>query len=823
MTSATTDYISVGGNRNASAADWCCRTGQLAFGADQNVALWNAHFDKSQRGVFALLRGHDDKVTAVRFTQCLSGNEGLLITGSANGEIRVWYHAVGPEPVVPLCATSVKAHEGSLNAIETIPHEQRFFTAGADATVKLWSLESNALSLLHVIALKPRYIPLTLAVSAFHLGGMSNGIALAAGGTRNSIQIFAVTKILDSWQHELQATMSGHEGWIRSLTFRMRRGPAEKDILLASASQDKYIRLWRVHEGNGVFSEQGTSPDGISGLEQTLTNKIQTIHVPGAKYSITFEALLVGHEDWIYTAAWNPYENSLQLLTASADNSLMVWEPDPTSGIWVSAARLGEISGQKGATTATGSAGGFWIGLWSPDGQAVASLGRTGSWRLWEHDTELQYWAQKPGMSGHLGSVAGLAWSTDGGYLLSTGADQTTRLHAEWRRGSMTTWHEFSRPQIHGYNLNCVTSTRPNRFVSGADEKLLRVFNEPRAVAKMMDRLCKIGAPDLDSMAEVASMPVLGLSNKAIEAADKALPVENGDSDATEDGNMLTAGLDVLNIDSPPSEDVLARHTLWPEYEKLYGHGYEISEAASNDNGTLVATACKASSTDHAVIRLYDTKDWHEIKPPLSAHSLTVTRMQFSPRPHKFLLSVGRDRQWTIFQQSGHSMESWTLFNSNAKAHSRMILDAAWSQSPQNCFFATAGRDKLVKVWQLESTNFVFRTSISRQLPITSIAFTCDKGQRLASLAVGEENGQISVHLFDVFTLKLVASVDIDVAVCPSKAVTRLAWRPTVAEQADVDGCQLAVASADSSVRVMHIRWESVCSNNGGGDKIRLR
>ena len=821
MTLTSTDYVSVGGNRNTSAADWDCETGDFAFGADQNVAIWKPHFDQSQRIVSTVLRGHDDKITAVKYGRGKDGDSRLLTTGSANGKLQVWC-ARKVESESWLCTASVKAHEGSLNAIAALPHAHYFFTAGADATVRLWGFESDTLSLLHEIVLKPRYIPLTLALGEFRSDETARGMFLAVGGTRNSIQVFAVTTQVRTWHHELQATLSGHEGWIRSLDLRFPRGPAEKDMILASASQDKYVRLWRIHDDAADSEPVKPLVDGVASFEETLTNKIQTIDLPGTKYIITFEALLVGHEDWVYTAAWNPYRDSLQLLTASADNSLMIWEPDPASGIWVSAARLGEISGQKGATTATGSAGGFWIGLWSPNGQAVASLGRTGSWRLWENGMELQYWTQKSGVSGHVGPVAGLAWNKKGDYLLSTGADQTTRLHAEWKRDSKKTWHEFSRPQIHGYNLNCVTSTGPNQFVSGADEKLLRVFNEPRAVASMMARLCKIGAPDLDSMAEAANMPVLGLSNKAIEAADEAVPGEDRDDEAAEYGNMATAGRDVLKIDEPPSEDVLARHTLWPEHEKLYGHGYEISEVASNDDGTLVATACKASSTDHAVIRLYNTSNWHEINPPLSAHSLTVTRLQFSPDPHKYLLSVSRDRQWTVFQQSAESMETWTLVEKNPKAHSRMILDAAWSQSAQSCFFATAGRDKLVKVWQLEGAKFVLTTSISRQLPITSIAFTCDREQRLACLAVGEEDGQISIHVLNDLTLELVASTDIDVAVCPSKAVTRLAWRPAGAEHADADAdaddSQLAVASADSSVRIMQVGWESICRHNGSGD-----
>ncbi len=36
-----TNLIAVGGNRHPSAADWDPISGLLAFGADQNIALWN--------------------------------------------------------------------------------------------------------------------------------------------------------------------------------------------------------------------------------------------------------------------------------------------------------------------------------------------------------------------------------------------------------------------------------------------------------------------------------------------------------------------------------------------------------------------------------------------------------------------------------------------------------------------------------------------------------------------------------------------------------------------------------------------------------------
>lgn len=43
-----------------------------------------------------------------------------------------------------------------------------------------------------------------------------------------------------------------------------------------------------------------------------------------------------------------------------------------------------------------------------------------------------------------------------------------------------TTWHEISRPQIHGYDMQCLAMVGRFQFVSGADEKVLRVFQAPR-------------------------------------------------------------------------------------------------------------------------------------------------------------------------------------------------------------------------------------------------------------------------------------------------------------------------------------------------------
>lgn len=686
-------------------------------------------------------------------------------------------------------------------------------TGAADGSVKTWrlSLQGGVVGQpLETIPMKPRFFPLGLSLYLLQNDGKANPIVMAVAGTTSIVQIYAAENSIEDPRFNLSATLFGHEGWVRSLSFTQDKQSQDGDLLLASASQDKYIRLWRVHQGEMTTSIPTADEDPmLGGLEPTLTNKAHEFEAAGSKYSVTFEALLFGNEDWIYTAAWNPDPERQQLLSASADNTLTLWEQDTVSGVWMSTERMGEISVQKGSTTATGSTGGFWIGLWSPDGKQVVSLGRTGSWKLWRYDSDSDVWVQGLGISGHVRYVNGIQWDSRGGYLLSTSADQTTRVHAPWVRGGLRSWHEFSRAQIHGYDLNCVDTLGPARFVSGADEKLLRVFNEPRPIARLLEKLSGFQQDSDGDLPDTAQMPVLGLSNKS--AGDDGI-LEEDEKDGTDVEQSHGAQRSLLDLDHPPFEDQLARYTLWPEHEKLYGHGYEISAVATSHDNTLIATACKASSIDHAVIRLYDTSDWHEIKPSLAAHSLTITDLCFS-EDDRYLLSVGRDRQWAVFQRSDQEPSLFSMMTSNPKGHSRMILGAAWAPRLENPVFATAGRDKSVKLWQMASGSFECKSAIPLRSPVTALSFLENVQNGFFILAAGEDNGKVSLHQISTDSLEARHLTSIDKLISPSKAITELSWRPVLmglngpsSEEAPNESkFELAVASEDTSTRIYAI------------------
>lgn len=738
-----------------------------------------------------------------------------MVTASVDRTIRVWAKTTPGANFNHV--TTLTGHEGSLNCLAVDDDAHIIASGSADGTVRIWQLERNddgsiGSKLLQTITITPRLFPLTMALKSVYSSDRRRSIILAVGGTRNVVQIYTAhdNSLTEQLEFTHQASLIGHESWITSLAFRDDVNPdtgAPTSFVLASASQDKYIRLWRIKEGEPEEKHSAPDQEILHTIEKKLSSKSYDLDINSVKYSVTFEALLFGHEDWIYTIAWNPDPKCPQLLSASADNSLVIWEPDPVSGVWYSASRMGEISSQKGSTTATGSAGGFWIGLWSPKGDEVVCLGRTGSWRRWQHDTSADSWEQRLGISGHVRPVTDIAWEPQGGYLLSTSTDQTSRLHAEWKReNGKSSWHEFSRPQVHGYDLNCIASLGSARFVSGADEKLLRVFDQTKVIAHLLRKLCGVNRGEQHDMAEAANIPVLGLSNQAL---DDKVPTGDDDDELEEDAESeIPSASQIashLDLDHPPFEDHLSKFSLWPEHEKLYGHGYEISCVAVTNDRTIIATACKATSLDHAVIRLYDASTWDEIRPPLTAHSLTVTSLSFSP-DDRYLVSVGRDRQWAIFERSGNDLSVYKPLTSNQKGHSRMILDACWAPLTNVGVFATGGRDKQVKVWTLKTGVSNCAINIPLPTPASAVDFSPAVVSDHVFLAVGQDNGSISV--FDIvvgdddqLTLSE-KSLVVPETEKPSKAITQLAWKPI---EEGVNTFELAVSSEDSSLRVYSV------------------
>jgi elongator complex protein 2 len=142
-----------------------------------------------------------------------------------------------------------------------------------------------------------------------------------------------------------------------------------------------------------------------------------------------------------------------------------------------------------------------------------------------------------------------------------------------------------------------------------------------------------------------------------------------------------------------------------------------------------------------------------------------------------------------------------------------MVLDAAWApvgdDGDGTRVFATAGRDKLVKVWARkagEGGQFELGKAVTEEHPVTALDFVPEvTEQGLLLLAVGTEGGKVSVLTLKVndSEVEVVSTLTVSRALALPRAVLQLAWRPT---REGRKGRELAIAGEDGSLRIYSFR-----------------
>ena len=107
--------------------------------------------------------------------------------------------------------------------------------------------------------------------------GMLSVPILACGHTDKKISIFIQQR---GEQFEKSHVLQGHDNWVRSLAFATYTGSQEDatatnhtlrhgDLMLASGSQDRYIRLWKISPHQASPSSPVTKKEEPSSGELT--------------------------------------------------------------------------------------------------------------------------------------------------------------------------------------------------------------------------------------------------------------------------------------------------------------------------------------------------------------------------------------------------------------------------------------------------------------------------------------------------------------------------------------------------------------------------
>jgi len=677
---------------------------------------------------------------------------------------------------------------------------------------------------------------------------------------------------------------SGHDAKIRLWKFTSKIGVASSEVEGTAVDETIGLESNVDDEDDGGDIEDNDEDEAnIDDLEEEEGEARLTIrHAASSGFSttaISLEALLLGHEEAVTSLNWrekgmgNKKRDKPCLLSSSMDRTILIWMEEENSaddddgigggggGVWVPISRVGSAGGILGGSIGS-SIMGFVDARFSPDhANRIVGHGYGGSLHFWTQDCSSQEeekkddddmmeegalvsarWVANPCVTGHFRSVEDLAWDPEGEYLLTTSSDQTTRLWSEVscvvNGKKVCRWMEVGRPQVHGYDMTSIAcigrksnhaqSDDPtaekepqHRFVSGADEKVLRVFDAPASTLRLLHTLKKLRDPATPTSSsatpaewrvERAFLPSLGLSNKAtVEIDVRESNKFAGPTIPDEDlGDAIDPRAEVSMEDLKlPMERDLGATMLWPETRKLFGHDSEVVcldsyLASSGSDAPLVASSCKAKNdVASAAIRLWNVKLGKCVGILKGGHRSTVSTLSFS-RDGKYLASSGKDRRICIWKKSDHLSAEYNdsceyqLTTAMDSAHKRIVWSVHFCPGKPN-ILVSGSRDGFVKLWRivegddgsldmLEMLKFEpLCKGNKKSEPVTAVSFAdfisrSDDGIEYGLLSIGTECGRVEVWKVPIsendpnFDAKLVFSVPANE--CHFDSVKKIAWRP---------------------------------------------
>ena len=728
-----------------------------AYASDRNVIIVSV----PECVPSAILDLHKSRATSLHLIEHES--EPHVFSSSSGGSIAV---ASCIRQSAWQLTASYQAHDAPCIALFAISMGDSItvFTAAADS-FKVFEYRSGKFRLTTQAPFTPNpdrteFLPECIAAHS-----LSKTTLVALGGTDNRIQLHRYTESEKSLK--FLTYLHGHRDWIRDLAFTTN----PENMLLASASTDNTVRVWQITPAMVTQPETATP----------------SIELPAPEdIALTPIAQLSEHTSVVHTVAFDSIAD--HLLTASNDCTVAVWRTKPAPPTCV--ARFGLMGGQSAHAL-----GFFGAHFTTDSAEHILAHNFSGALHRWvmQSDETYEYRAH-PGPRGHFDVVTQVLWSPDGNFLMSCSADKTARVYAEVDG----VFAEIARPQVHGHSIFAIAFCDRTglKYVSGAEERMLRMFEAPGSFAL---RASEGNFANVNATG--ALMPELGLSNKPVFD-----DVQTGSGEANNDEAIVSMfGADRGRSNVPLEED-LNQSLLWPETAKLYGHGNEISYVAVDVANGVMASACRAQASKDAVIILWDVESGIE-RGRLAAHDLTVNQMVFTDNG-KMLASVSKDRSVAIFGRDEGQFDFSLQLHKKA-AHTRLIYCCTWVWDEM--LLATGGRDKCIKLFSVDKRNEDGEV-LKRKFESAVTALDCMKlknGCRI--LAGGFESGLIRVLRVekggDGYTLREDMNYG-NVMKCGSR-VTSLHWRPNeLGNESDSVKAHLAVGSEDHSVRIYELEIE---------------